>query len=83
MYDDQQHTTVTGFVAFEPIKGIYRLQFSQAALKDKVAYLEKNIYGFKKQMAEQREVAKQMLSDDSNPGIDDANDYIEKTDTAR
>ena len=32
MFDDQQHTTVTGFVAFEPIKGIYRLQFSRRAL---------------------------------------------------
>ena len=51
MTDDQQHTNVTGFVAFEPIKGVYRLQFSRAALLNKRKYLEENVWGLKKQIA--------------------------------
>lgn len=50
MTDDQQYTATTGFVAFEPIKGVYRLQFSRAALKNKSKYIEDNMICYKKEL---------------------------------
>ena len=61
MTDDQQHTTVTGFVAFEPIKGVYRLQFSRTALRNKLKYLEDNIFGFRQEL-EKDHGGKQLFS---------------------